>query len=54
MKFKEKALFSSRELVAKIIKINMFLTTSYALDSSSIIDVKGYWEGFWERYVRYE
>ena len=42
MKFREKALSSLRKSVAEIVKTNMFLTTPYALDSSSIIDVKGY------------
>ena len=42
MEFREKALFSSRGSVAEAIRADMFLATSYALDSSSIIDVKGY------------
>ena len=42
MKFRGKALFSSRGLVAKTIRANMFLATSYALDSSSIIDAESY------------
>ena len=42
IKFREKALLSSRELVAEIIKIDIFLTTPYALDSSSIIDAESY------------
>ena len=42
MKFREKALFPSRESAAETIKANMFLTTSYALDSSSIIDAENY------------
>ena len=46
MKFREKALPPSRELVAETIRADMFLAAPYALDSSSIIDTKGYWEGF--------
>ena len=42
MKFKEKTLLSSRESVAKTTKADMFLITSYALDSPSIIDAEDY------------
>ena len=42
IKFKRKALFSSRELIAKTIKANIVLITPYALDSPSIIDAKNY------------
>ena len=42
MKFREKALLSSKGLVAEIIRVNMFLAAPCALDSSSIIDVKSY------------
>ena len=42
MKFRKKALFSSRGSVAKTIKADMFLMTPYTLDSSSIIDAKSY------------
>ena len=46
IKFKEKALLSSRESVAETTKTNMFLVAPYALDSSSIMNAKSCWEGF--------
>ena len=42
MKFKEKALSSSRGSVAETIKTNMFLAAPYALDSPPIIDAENY------------
>ena len=42
MKFREKALLSSRESVAEAIRADMFLTTPCALNSSSIIDAENY------------
>ena len=42
MKFKGKALFSPRESVAETARVDMFLTTPYALDSPPAIDAENY------------